>query len=112
MLRLFATPNTTPIFPSRGFELIEINNREFHSASRLGNRFFDDAGLTRPSRILEKFFATRAQRPYLTLRAVRVSRITSAPAVPDQPVTEVRPLLFRDQPHQVRFDFFRDTRFF
>ncbi len=43
--------------------------------------------------------------------AVGLAGITTAAAVPDEPVAEAGPVLARDEAHQVEFDFFRGSVF-
>ena len=49
----------------------------------------------------------RTQLLDLATRTVRLSRKTTPPPVPDEPVAEQRPLVLRHELHQVLFDFFR-----
>src|SRR5262245_19270273 len=46
----------------------------------------------------------RAELSNLALHAVRPARVATAPAVPDEPVAQERPLLPRDKLHQVFLD--------
>src|ERR1035437_547810 len=40
-----------------------------------------------------------------TVRTIRLARVAAAAAMPDEPVTEQRPLFLRHEPHQLLLDF-------
>src|SRR5271166_3924834 len=112
-----------PTFPSRGFELIEnyYNYTEEIYAPRsnprargksllcviiLSNRFFPGSGHSFRTRRFCELSVARADRANFAVRAIRISCVTSAPTMPDQPVAEVCPLRPRDQPHEICLNFF------
>ena len=53
----------------------------------------------------------RAQLFDFAMAAIRFARAATAASVPNQPVTEQRPLLLRHEHHQVTLDFFRRDLF-
>jgi hypothetical protein len=54
-----------------------------------------------------KNFAAGTQVKNPAPAAIRFARVTAAAAVPDEPVTPVRPMLARDELHQIDLDLFR-----
>ncbi len=51
-------------------------------------------------------FAARTEPENLAVGAIRLARVTAAASVPDQPVTPVRPVLARDELHQIALNLF------
>src|SRR6476619_5305913 len=52
-------------------------------------------------------FAARAESKNLTVRAIRLARVTAAAAMPDEPMTPVCPMLARHELHQIQLDLHR-----
>ena len=69
--------------------------------------FAGDSYRTRCADRLLNLPRARAQGSGFALGAIRFARGAAAAAMPDEPVTEKRPLLARDDAHQILLDFFR-----
>src|ERR1700736_1673787 len=112
--------STSKIFPKKSSGNLKINSNGCEKKPNMTERTTPTGqrgsppkplptGLLRFSRDArpQKDFAAWTQLENVAVRTIGHARITTPPSVPDQPMTPIRPVLTRHQPHQIALDLFR-----